>query len=101
MPDELKPAYLIAGGDRPKVDRAVARLRGRFDSDAVELHDAAEATGDDAVAACNALGLFGSGARLVVSLLHELRRRNGRYGLATLCVGVGQGQAALFERPPA
>jgi len=39
-----------------------------------------------------------SGARLVVSLLHELRRRNGRYGLATLCVGVGQGQAALFER---
>jgi acetyl-CoA acetyltransferase family protein len=39
-----------------------------------------------------------SGARLVVSLLHELRRRNGRYGLATLCVGVGQGVAALFER---
>ena len=28
----------------------------------------------------------------------ELRRRNARYGLATLCVGVGQGQAALFER---
>jgi 3-oxoadipyl-CoA thiolase len=41
-----------------------------------------------------------SGARLVVSLLHELRRRDGRYGLATLCVGVGQGQAALFERRP-
>ncbi|MGH3078791.1 MAG: acetyl-CoA C-acyltransferase [Gaiellaceae bacterium] len=39
-----------------------------------------------------------SGARLVVSLLHELRRRDGRYGLATLCVGVGQGVAALFER---
>src|SRR5437763_1513858 len=39
-----------------------------------------------------------SGARLVVSLLHELRRREGRYGLATLCVGVGQGQAGLFER---
>ena len=38
------------------------------------------------------------GARLVVSLLHELRRRDGRYGLATLCVGVGQGVAALFER---
>ena len=31
-----------------------------------------------------------SGARLVVSLAHELRRRGGRYGLATLCVGVGQ-----------
>jgi acetyl-CoA acetyltransferase len=39
-----------------------------------------------------------SGARLVVPLLHELKRRGGRYGLATLCVGVGQGQAALFER---
>jgi 3-oxoadipyl-CoA thiolase len=39
-----------------------------------------------------------SGARLVVQLLHELRLRGGRYGLATLCVGVGQGQAALFER---
>src|SRR3954453_22960364 len=39
-----------------------------------------------------------SGARLVVSLLHELRRRGGTYGLATLCVGVGQGQASLFKR---
>ena len=39
-----------------------------------------------------------SGARLVVSLLHELGRRGGRRGLATLCIGVGQGQAALFER---
>ncbi|HWG54978.1 MAG TPA: acetyl-CoA C-acyltransferase [Gaiellaceae bacterium] len=39
-----------------------------------------------------------SGARLVVTLLHDLRRRGGRYGLATMCVGVGQGQAALFER---
>jgi len=37
-------------------------------------------------------------ATVVVSLLHELRRRNGHYGLATLCVGVGQGVAALFER---
>jgi DNA polymerase III subunit delta len=66
MADELQPAYLIAGGDRPKVDRAVARLRGRFEPDAVELHDAAATTGDDAVAACNALGLFGAGTRLVV-----------------------------------
>ena len=49
-----------------------------------------------AIAIGHPLGM--SGARLVVSLLHELRRRDGRYGLATLCVGVGQGQAALFER---
>ena len=51
-----------------------------------------------AIAIGHPLGM--SGARLVVSLLHELRRRGGRYGLATLCVGVGQGQAALFERRP-
>jgi len=49
-----------------------------------------------AIALGHPLGM--SGARLVVSLLHELRRRGGRYGLATLCVGVGQGQAAIFER---
>jgi 3-oxoadipyl-CoA thiolase len=51
-----------------------------------------------AIALGHPLGM--SGARLVVTLLHELRRRRGRYGLATLCVGVGQGQAALFERGP-
>jgi 3-oxoadipyl-CoA thiolase len=50
-----------------------------------------------AIAIGHPLGM--SGARLVVTLLHELRRREGRFGLATLCVGVGQGQAALFERP--
>jgi 3-oxoadipyl-CoA thiolase len=49
-----------------------------------------------AIAIGHPLGM--SGARLVVTLLHELRRRDGRYGLATMCVGVGQGQAALFER---
>jgi 3-oxoadipyl-CoA thiolase len=49
-----------------------------------------------AIAMGHPLGM--SGARLVVSLLHELRRRHGRLGIATLCVGVGQGQAALFER---
>jgi 3-oxoadipyl-CoA thiolase len=49
-----------------------------------------------AIALGHPLGM--SGARLVVTLLHELRRRDGRYGLATMCVGVGQGQAALFER---
>jgi 3-oxoadipyl-CoA thiolase len=39
-----------------------------------------------------------SGARLVVTLLHELERRNGRYGLATMCIGVGQGIATIIER---
>jgi acetyl-CoA acetyltransferase family protein len=49
-----------------------------------------------AIAIGHPLGM--SGARLVVTLLHELRRRGGRFGVATMCVGVGQGQAALFER---
>jgi 3-oxoadipyl-CoA thiolase len=48
-----------------------------------------------AIAIGHPLGM--SGARLVVSLLHELRRRGGGRGIATMCVGVGQGQAALFE----
>ena len=49
-----------------------------------------------AIAIGHPLGM--SGARLVVSLLHELGRRRGHYGLVALCVGVGQGQAALFQR---
>jgi 3-oxoadipyl-CoA thiolase len=52
-----------------------------------------------AIAVGHPLGM--SGARLVVTLLHELGRRGGRYGLATLCVGIGQGQAAVFERTEA
>jgi 3-oxoadipyl-CoA thiolase len=61
----------------------------RLDEEKVNVNGGAIALG-------HPLGM--SGARLVVSLLHELRRRDGRYGLATLCVGVGQGVAALFER---
>jgi 3-oxoadipyl-CoA thiolase len=38
-----------------------------------------------------------SGARLTTTLARELRRRDGRYGIATLCVGVGQGLATVFE----
>jgi acetyl-CoA C-acetyltransferase len=60
-----------------------------FDPEKVNVNGGAIALG-------HPLGM--SGARLVVTLLHELQRRDGRYGLATLCVGVGQGQAALFER---
>jgi 3-oxoadipyl-CoA thiolase len=67
---------------------AVIRELG-LDRDKVNVNGGAIALG-------HPLGM--SGARLVVSLLHELRRRGGRFGLATLCVGVGQGQAALFER---
>jgi 3-oxoadipyl-CoA thiolase len=40
-----------------------------------------------------------SGARLIGTLAHELRRRGGRYGVATMCIGVGQGLAAVIENP--
>jgi DNA polymerase III subunit delta len=63
---ELKPVYLLTGSDRPKISRALERLRARFDPGAIEVLAAVEATGDDAVAACNAMGLFGSEGRLVV-----------------------------------
>lgn len=66
MADELKPVYLLAGSDRPKVERAVRRLRSRFDADAVELRSAAEVSGDDVVASANALGLFAGAGRLIV-----------------------------------
>ena len=64
--EPLRPLYLLAGSDRPKVTRALRRLRARFDDASVEHLYAAEASGEDAVAACNALGLFGAGGRLVV-----------------------------------
>ncbi len=41
--------------------------------------------------------LGASGARIAATLLHEMRRRGARYGLATMCIGVGQGIAAVFE----
>lgn len=42
--------------------------------------------------------LGASGARILVTLAHELTRRQGRYGLATMCIGVGQGLAMVIER---
>jgi acetyl-CoA acetyltransferase len=38
-----------------------------------------------------------SGARIMTTLLHEMRHRNAHYGLATMCIGVGQGAAAVVE----
>jgi 3-oxoadipyl-CoA thiolase len=97
---------------------AVRKLLGRVGIDAADLDlvELNEAFASQSLAVIRELGLDSakvnvnggaiaighplgmSGARLVVTLLHELRRRDGRYGIATMCVGVGQGQAALFER---
>ncbi len=105
---------LMGIGPVPATTKALARAGiGVGDLDLVELN---EAFASQSVAVIRALGLdparvnvnggaialghpLGmSGARLVVSLVHELRRRAARYGLAALCIGVGQGQAAVFER---
>jgi acetyl-CoA C-acetyltransferase len=40
-----------------------------------------------------------TGARILTTLLHEMRRREARFGLETMCIGGGQGLAAIFERP--
>jgi DNA polymerase-3 subunit delta len=73
MADELKPVYLLAGTDRPKVDRALQRLRARFGDEVPETHTASKTTsGTDIVAACNALGLFtGAGRLIVVNAVEE------------------------------
>jgi acetyl-CoA acetyltransferase family protein len=42
--------------------------------------------------------LGASGARILTTLVHELARREGRYGLATMCIGVGQGISMIVER---
>jgi DNA polymerase-3 subunit delta len=66
--EPLLPVYLLTGNDRPKIVRALRRLRTRFGDESVEQLTADAASGGDAVAACNALGLFagGEGGRLVV-----------------------------------
>jgi DNA polymerase III subunit delta len=63
---ELKPVYLLTGSDRPKIQRALRRLRDRIGEGAAELLSADAASGEDAGAACNSMGLLGGGRRLVI-----------------------------------
>ncbi|HEY3305716.1 MAG TPA: thiolase family protein [Candidatus Binatia bacterium] len=60
-----------------------------FDMDKVNVNGGAIALG-------HPLGC--SGARIMTTLLHEMKRRGSRYGLATMCIGVGQGIATIVER---
>ncbi|TME83374.1 MAG: acetyl-CoA C-acyltransferase [Chloroflexi bacterium] len=62
----------------------------------LELNPAKVNVNGGAIALGHPLGA--SGARLVTMLVHELRRTGGRYGLATMCIGVGQGIATVVER---
>ena len=64
----------------------------------LEMDPAKTNVNGGAIALGHPLGM--SGARLAGTVLHELARRNGRYALATMCIGVGQGIATIFERVP-
>ncbi|MEO8290625.1 MAG: DNA polymerase III subunit delta [Gaiellaceae bacterium] len=66
MAGDLLPAYLLTGTDRPKISRALRRLRTRFGEEAVEVLGAEATSGEDAVAAMNSLGLFGAGRLVIV-----------------------------------
>src|SRR5436305_289669 len=67
MASDLKPVYLLTGTDRPKIARAVRRLRDRFGDDSTEHLSARAATAADVIGSCNAMGLFGGGdGRLVI-----------------------------------
>ncbi len=101
-------------GPVPAVRKALARAGLRIeDIDLIELNEAFAAQAlacmrelelDPARVNVNggaiALGhpLGASGARIVTTLVHEMRRREVRYGLATMCIGVGQGIATIVER---
>ncbi|KAB7769676.1 3-oxoadipyl-CoA thiolase [Xanthomonas maliensis] len=111
----VEPAYMGIG-PVPATERLLARLGLRIDQfDAIELNEAFAAQAlactrafglaDDAahvnanggaIALGHPLGM--SGARLVLTLLRRLEADNGRRGLATMCVGVGQGVALAIER---
>jgi 3-oxoadipyl-CoA thiolase len=109
----VDPAYMGLG-PIPATRKALQRAGLRVDDlDLVELNEAFAAqslpcmrelgldpervnVNGGAIAIGHPLGC--SGARLMTTLLHELERRNGRYGLATMCIGVGQGIATIIER---
>ena len=105
---------LMGIGPVPASEKALARAGlGVGDLDLVELNEAFAA---QAVACRNELGIDAeilnvnggaialghplgcSGARILTTLLHELCKREGRYGLATMCIGVGQGISLVVER---
>jgi 3-oxoadipyl-CoA thiolase len=109
----VDPAYMGLGpipASRKALQRAGLRIE---DLDLIELNEAfavqvlrcaSELEIDQeklnvnggAIALGHPLGC--SGARIMTTLLYELQRRNGRYGLAAMCIGVGQGIATIIER---
>jgi DNA polymerase III subunit delta len=75
-----KPVYLITGSDRPKVDTAIARLRGHFEAESIETVSALEISGDEAAGLCNAGSLFGDARLVVVTDVDGVKADRGRRG---------------------
>jgi DNA polymerase III subunit delta len=74
MADELRPVYLLTGTDRPKIGRALRRLRTRFGEEAVEILSAEVVSGEDVTGALNSLGLFGAGRLVVVQGVEKWKK---------------------------
>jgi DNA polymerase III subunit delta len=73
-----RPVYLLTGSDRPKVELALARLRGHFAPEATEVRSAPETPGDQVVALCNAGSLFGDARLVVVEQVDGQRDQDNR-----------------------
>ncbi|MBP7688017.1 MAG: thiolase family protein [Thermoflexales bacterium] len=122
----LKPLARIVSGAAAGVDPRVMGLgpipatrkalqRAGLTIDQVDLFEINEAFAVQSIACARELGIPAdklnvnggaialghplgcSGARIVTTLVHEMKRRGSRYGLATMCVGVGQGEAIIIE----
>jgi DNA polymerase III subunit delta len=74
----VKPVYLLTGSDRPKIERALTRLRRHFAPEATEVTSALDTSGEVAVALCNAGTLFGESRLVVVEDVDGRRDGEGR-----------------------
>jgi DNA polymerase-3 subunit delta len=101
MAEELRPAYLLTGTDRPKIGRALRRLRTRFGDQAVEVVRAETVSGEDAAAVLNSLGLFGTGRLIVVQGVEKWKKADAEALDAYLADPVhGTVLALVVEEPP-
>jgi len=107
------PPGIMGIGPVAAIPKALKKAGLKIDQiDAIELNEAFACQALSVIRQCGlpadrvnvnggaiALGhpLGATGAKLTVSILHELKRRNGRYGLVTMCVGGGMGGAGIFE----
>jgi DNA polymerase III subunit delta len=100
MADELLPVYLLTGTDRPKIGRALRRLRTRFGDEAVEVLSAETVSGEDVAAALNSLGLFGAGRLIVVQGVEKWKKADAEALAAYLTDPVAGTVVALVVDEP-